>query len=58
MNEFQNTESGSALLKDSYQGNSPQRSPLEEALRRKRRKLTESRLDTTLNEPTDEEYEK
>ena len=40
MNEFQSTESGAANLKDSY---GPERTALSEALKRKRKKLAESK---------------
>lgn len=43
MNEFQSVESGEGLLKPEFAGR-PKLSPLEEALKRKRKKLKKSLL--------------
>jgi len=55
MNEFQSTQSGAPLLKE--YGETPDqgapRSPLAEALRRRRRRLTETRMGDVLNPETE-----
>lgn len=58
MNEFQSVESGEGLLKPELAGR-PKLSPLEEALRRKRKKLKktligEAEITDQLSEPTEE----
>jgi hypothetical protein len=53
MNDYQSTQTGSGQLKDYYGANAQSTDPLTEALRRRRRKIMESRLGQTENPETE-----